>query len=501
MHVLCYHHDRRMMHSRFIRRQRPGFLLLEVLIGIAVFSLFVSAVGYTLLYGQENTIMSGDRIRATQFSERALEATRSIRDGSYSSVTTGPHGVWIHKTTKKWAFTGSSITQSGGYITSVTVTPAATGWLRLSAQTKWKHGYNRSGSVVLTSEITDWGATRNTGNWSTITVEGTYTDGGTPVFNDVAIYSGSYLFLTSGATNGLHVISIATPATPTRINSSFSMGVAGYDAAVRNSVLYVATASSTQEIRAYNITSPSTFSSAQLIASYNLPGSGRARALAIKGNMLYVGTTASAVGGEDEFYAFQLSATGGITLRDTLNDDSSSVEMIALSGTAAYLASSLDTSELRVIDVETATGILLAGGYNLSDRTSDSTAIAVSGTSALLGSVKGASIQEMVLFDLELGGLPTPPPGPWYHEGSGSVVGLDMDPTRCYGFISALSGRKAFQVFNLQNKSTLAEITTYNSTTGLGRGLLYDVSKDRVYLITDRSLIIFRPATATGTCP
>lgn len=490
-----------MTHSRFIRRQRPGFLLLEVLIGIAVFSLFVSAVGYTLLYGQENTIMAGDRIRATQFSERALEAARSIRDGSYSSVASGTHGVWIDKASKKWAFTGSSITQSGGYTTTLTVTPLATGRLRLSAETKWKHGYNRSGAVLLISEIADWGTTRNTGNWSSISVEGTYTDAGTPVFNDVALYSGSYLFLTSGASSGLHVINIATPASPSRINASFSMGVAGYDAAVRNAVLYVATASSTQEIRAYNITSPSTFSSAQLLATYNLPGSARARALAIKGDMLYVGTTASATGGEDEFYAFQLSATGGMTLRDSVNDDSSSIEMIAVSGTAAYLASSLDASELRVMNVETSTGITLAGGYNLSDRTLDSMAIAVSGTSALLGSAKGTSIQEMVLFDLESGGVPVPPPGPWYHEGSGSVVGLDMDPTRCYGFISALSGRKAFQVFNLQNKATLAEITTYNSSTGLGRGLLYDAFKDRVYLITDRSLIIMRPATATGTCP
>lgn len=490
-----------MTHERFVCRQRPGFLLLEVLIGITVFSLFASAIGYTLLYGQENTIMAGDRIRATQFSERALEAVRSIREGSYAAVTTGTHGIWIDRTTKKWAWSGSSITQSGGYVTTITVAPAATGRLRVSARTVWKHGYNRSGAVLLTSDIADWTGTRNTGNWTSITAEGTYTDATAPLFNDVAVYSGSYAFLTSAATNGVHVIDIHNLASPSRVNSSFSMGVAGYDAVVRNSILYVATASSTQEIRAYNIASPTSFSSAQLLTSYNIPGSARARALAIKGNMLYVGTTASATAGEDEFYAFQLSSTGGLTLKSSLNDDSNSIEMIALSGTAAYLASSLDTSELRVINVETATGITLDGGYNLSDRTLDGTAVVVTGTSAILGSAKGSSIQEMVLFDLEVGGVPSPPPGPWYHEGSGSITGLDMDPTRCYGFISALSGRKAFQVFNLQNKSTLAEHATYTSTTGLGRGLLYDAYKDRVYLITDQSFIVFRPGTATGTCP
>jgi len=76
-----------------------------------------------------------------------------------------------------------------------------------------------------------------------------------------------------------------------------------------------------------------------------------------------------------------------------------------------------------------------------------------------------------------------------------------MDPSRCYGFVSALSNRKAFQVFNVRNKSTLAELTTYTSTTGVGRGLVYDLIRDRVYLITDRSLLVMKPATATGVCP
>lgn len=473
---------------------------MEVLVGIAVFVLFVSAIGYTLLYGQESSIMSGDRMHAVHLNQQALEGARAIRDASFSSVTGGNHGVWLDKTTKKWAFTGSQVRSSGGYVTKLAVSSLASGWVRLTAETKWKRGYNRSGSVITIGEMTDWNAVRTTGNWSSPSLDGSYTDGGTPVFNHVHVYSGSYAFLTSAASNGLHVIDVRNTASPSRVNSSFSLGVAAYDAVTIGSVLYVATASTTQEIRAYNIASPNTFSSAQLIGSYNLPGSARARALAVGNGVLYVGTTASSTSGDDEFYSLRVTSTGAITLLDSVNDDSNTVSMIALSGTAAYLGSSLDSSELRVIDIESPADIQLLGGYNLSDRTLDATAVAVFGTSAILGTAKG-TIQEAVLFDLESGGIPTPPPGPWYHEGSGSVVGIAMDPVRCYGFLAAQSGRKAFQVFNMRDKTSLAELATYTSTTGLGRGLTYELSRDRVYVITDRSLLIFRPATATGVCP
>lgn len=474
---------------------------MEVLVGITVFALFSSAIGFTLLYGQESTINSGDRVRATYLTEKALEATRAIRDASFSSVTTGAHGVYINPTTKKWSFTGSSITNSGGFVTRVTISQITSDWMRATGLTTWKRGYNRSGSVLIVSELSDWRTARSIGNWSSISVEGTYTDGGTPLFNNLATWSGSYAFLTYPASPGLQVIDIRTLTAPARVNASFSLGTSAYAVALRGSVLYVATGDSTQEIRAYNIASPTTFAAAQLIGSYNVPGSARVRSLLVSGNTLYAGTTASAVGGESEFYSFRVTSAGGITLLDTINDDSTTVQSIALSGTAAYLASSMDTSEIRVVNVASGSNITLVGGYNLSDRTVDTMSIAISGTSALVGSQKLSSLEEVVLLDLETGGVPSPPPGPWYHEGSGSVVGLAMDPSRCYGFVSALSNRKAFQVFNVRNKSTLAELTTYTSTTGVGRGLVYDLIRDRVYLITDRSLLVMKPATATGVCP
>lgn len=474
---------------------------MEVLLGIAIFALFVSAVGYVLLYGQESTIMSGDRIRAVQFTERSLEGARSMRGASFASITAGQHGLWVNGTTKQWAFTGSEVIMSGGYITSLTVMSVAPDWVRLSALTKWKHGYNRSGAVLITSELTDWRTTRNIGNWSSITLDGSYTDGGTPQFIDIAIYSGSYVFVGARSTAGIYVFNTVDTTSPTRINSSFSLGYGVHDMVILDSFLIVATDDSSAEIKVYDISSPATFSAANLVASMNVQGSTRVRSLAVSGDMLYAGTTASTGIGDDEFYTYRVATNGTLTLLDTINDDTSGIQMIAISGTAAYLASSMDTSELRVVNVESGSSIISLDGYNLSDRTLDGMSVAVSGTSALIGTMRGTSIDELVLFDLESGGVPSPPPGPWYHEGSGSIVAIDMDPTRCFAFFAAESSPKALQIINLRNKSTLAEFTSYNSTTGPGRAILYDLPRDRLFLTTDRALLIFRPGASTGTCP
>lgn len=479
-------------------RHHSGFLLLEAMVGIAVFALFIGAVGLTMLYGQEGTIMAGDRTRATYLSEQAIEVARAVREQSFSSLAAGTHG-WKLSGVGVWSLTGSQVISSGSYSTSLTISSIASDIVGLTARTTWKHGYNRSGSVIITSELADWRSTRSIGNWSSLTVEGSYVASGTPSFVDLSLFSGAYVFAAARTSPGLYVIDTSNTASPTRINSSFSLGTGAWDTVIRGDVLYVATDNTSQEIYAYRISSPATFSSAQLIGSYNVPGNARLRSLALQGDVLFAGATASSTAGEAEFYAFRVSSGGTITLLDSIDDNSGTVSMISVAGDTAYLASSHDTGELRAVDVSSGANLTLLGGYNLTDRTLDGLSIATSGTAAILGTQKG-SIQEVVMFQIE-DGVPSPPPGPWYHEGSGSIVGIATDPSRCYAFLAAQSGRKALQVMNMRNTATLQELATYTSSNGLGSAVFYDMRRDRTILATDGALFIFRPGTTTGTCP
>lgn len=483
---------------RVFNTLRSGFLLMEAILAIAIFGLFLTAVGMVLLLGQESSIVGGDRVRGASFSDELLEASRAIRDSSFASLTAGAHGVALNGS-QQWIYSGTQSTRSGGYILSATVTSLGSDWVRVSAQTKWKHGYNRSGSVLLTTELSDWRAQRAIGDWSSIAVDGSYVDGGSPLFNAVAI-AGNYAYVTSDTSSGgagLYVFDISNTASPTRVADTFNLGTSGYGIAAKGKTLYVVTGDATQEIRAYNITTPTALAADKLIASHNLSGSSLALSLSLHGQTLLVGTRADATW--NELYTFNVQNTGAILPLSSL-EVGSSVNAIALTGTSAILATGDTAAEMKTVQMST-TGNLMTvtnGDYNVTS-TEAGLSVAATGTSAVLGRQKG-SIQEFALFDMRTGGgSPPGAPGPWYHEGSGSLVGVDADPGKCYGFLAAVSGRKALQVVNLRDTS-LTELTTYTSTSGYPRGLLYDPVRDRVYLLTRSAFLIFKPVSTPGSC-
>lgn len=474
-------------------RAHAGFFLIEVLLGITIFAIFLSSIAMVLIYGQENTVNAGDRMRGAYLTERTMEAVRAIRGGSFSSVSTGTKGVWIDKASNVWAFSGSSVTVSGAYVVSVAISSIASDWLAFTGTTTWKHGYHRAGTVRLAGEMTDWRGTVSVGNWVSPTLEGSLAPGGTPQFNKV-VTAGNVAYVTSEDTTGLYMIDISSTVSPARLNSGFSLGIGATGIAVRGKRLYVLTKDPSAELKVYNI---STASSPVYMTSYDVPGSALGTAVTIGWNSLYITSAYSAVAGEYELYALNISNSGSVVLQMGV-DDTESMNAIAVTGTSALIASAHDWGELRTAIATSTGGLALYSGYNLPDRTLNGTAVAVSGTSALLGTQKGG-IQEVVLFDISTSGYYSP--GPWYHEGSGTIMDLAMDPHRCFGFIAASTNKKAFQVFDLKNKATLTEHYAYDSSSGLARGLTYDPVRDRVYVLTDSSFLVFKPAAAAGTCP
>lgn len=474
---------------------RPGFLLLEAILGIAVFGLFLTAVGLVLLLGQEGTIMGGDRVRGTALAQEVLDASRAIRDGEFASLTAGTHGIALNAA-DQWTYSGVTSTRSGSYTVSATVTSLGSDWVSIAAEARWKHGAARSGSILLTTELIDWRTPRLAGDWSSLALEGSYVASGNPLFNGVAL-AGNYAYVTSDAGDGLYVFDITNPASPSRVASSFSLGTEGYGIAAKGKTLYVVTGDAAQEVRVYDITAPALLSAGNLLASFNLSGSSLATSLSLHGKTLLIGAEQSA--SYKELISAVVQNTGAILPLDGL-EVSSTVNAIARSGTSALLALTDSASEMRIVRVSATGALSFApnGDYNLTS-TEQGLSVAMTGTSGLLGRQKGA-IQEFALFDLRTGGgNPPPAPGPWYHEGSGSLVGVAADPANCYGFLAASSSNKALQVINLRS-AALPELTTYHSTSGQARGILYDPVRDRVFLVTRKGFLIFKPISSPGTC-
>ena len=461
--------------------------------------MFLLATGLTLLYGQQNTAAGGDRTRGTYAAISAIEAARSIRDGSFAGLTAGTHGYALNGA-HTWAFSGTSMTVSGGYITALSVSSSSTDRMTLTSTVDWKHGIFRAGRVTLQSELTDWRTTRATGDWSGLSLQGTYDAGSNVNFNDVAV-SGNYAFVTSetGGSPGIYVFDISSLASPARVAASATLGHAAYGILMKGSVFYVLTDDPSAEIRVYSVGTPTLFDpSANLLTSYNLSGSALARSLDIEGSTLVVGAQYDA--SHAELYSFDISSPTAIVSQGSLQIEYD-VSDLAVSGTGVFLATTDTAGEMTEAMLSGTGGLSypVSPQYNLTS-TEAGRSIAVSGTSAVLGRQRGTSIQEIVLLNGKYGGgSPPPSPGPWYHEGSGSIVAVDLDATRCYAFLAVDSSGKAVQVVQLKD-SALPEAASYDSPHGRARGIFYDLSRDRLFVTTRKAFLIFQPSGSASTC-
>lgn len=437
----------------------------------------------------------GDRVRAVSMMHEGMEVARAVRDGSFASLTTGQHGYYINAS-QQWAFTGALVTRTGSYTVSLDISSAGTNWAQVTSLVKWKHGYNRSGSILITGDLTNWRTNTGPGNWSTVALDGSYTAVGSVSYNSAAV-SGNYAYVTSetsGGGAGLYVFDISNTASPARVASSFSLGSAGYGVAIKGRTLYVLTNDASSEIQVYDITSPTTLSVGNLITSYNLSGSSLGLSLALRGPTLFVGAQQDAT--FKELYAFDVRNTGAILPMGNL-EISANVNGIALTGTSAFLATSDTAAEMKVVYAQTGTALSFPTNHDYNVTSTEvGRSVFATGTAAILGRQKG-SIQEMMLALTT--SVPMSAPGPWYHEGSGSLVGISADPAGCYAFLAADSSKKAFQVANLRDTS-LPELTTYDSTNGPARGIFYDIVRDRAFVLTRGAVLILRPGSSTSAC-
>ncbi|EKD46876.1 MAG: hypothetical protein ACD_67C00030G0001 [uncultured bacterium] len=130
-----------------------GFSLVEVLLTIALFAIFVTVFSGSLVYGQESERLAGDRIRANFLAEEGLEAVRNMRDGNFSNLTIGTHGLVIQD--GKWNFSGTSDT-TGIFTREIIITESGTSEKAVTVNVAWKQNEQRSGLVSLESRFDDW---------------------------------------------------------------------------------------------------------------------------------------------------------------------------------------------------------------------------------------------------------------------------------------------------------------------------------------------------------
>jgi prepilin-type N-terminal cleavage/methylation domain-containing protein len=140
------------------RINQQGFSLVEILLAVAVFSLFVTAVVGGVVYGRESTTLAGQRQRAVRLADECQEAVRGIRDGGYSNLTNGTFGLSLNA--GHWTLAGAS-DLTDIFTRSVSIADGVLNQKTITCNVTWQQNLQRSGSVQTVSYLTNWNTTVN----------------------------------------------------------------------------------------------------------------------------------------------------------------------------------------------------------------------------------------------------------------------------------------------------------------------------------------------------
>lgn len=135
-----------------------GFSLVEAMLASTIFILLVTATIGAYLYGQESTMLAGNREHAIMLAEEGLEATRNIRDENFANLSNGSKGLAISG--NQWVFSGAQDI-TGIFTRQVSISPegADKNKKRITATVTWQQNPQRTGSVSLATRFTNWLAT------------------------------------------------------------------------------------------------------------------------------------------------------------------------------------------------------------------------------------------------------------------------------------------------------------------------------------------------------
>lgn len=130
-----------------------GFSLVETLLASAVLALTVTALIGAVIYGRESTGVAGMLGRATYLAEEGLEAIRNLRDSAFTNLINGDHGLVVSGNI--WTFSGTSDT-TDNFMRTVAISTVDSVRKLVTSTITWQQTPSRSGSVVLTTYLTDW---------------------------------------------------------------------------------------------------------------------------------------------------------------------------------------------------------------------------------------------------------------------------------------------------------------------------------------------------------
>jgi len=161
-----------------------GFSLVELLVSVSVFLIFVIAINGTMGTVSKATKNSANRERATVLAEEALEATRNIRDADFANLVDGTYG--LSTSGSQWNFSGVSDV-SGIFTRVLTISTISPNQKKVDVSISWADQNNPTNSLTSSTYFTNWRAILNVGVGLTVN-KSVVNHGGSKVAADFTPY-------------------------------------------------------------------------------------------------------------------------------------------------------------------------------------------------------------------------------------------------------------------------------------------------------------------------
>lgn len=435
-----------------------GFVLVEVILTSALFALVSAGLFSAFYYGLESVKASGQRTRSVSLAEEGLEAVRSIRDAGFTNLVDGSYGLSNDGT--KWILSSGSDAK-GEYTRQIQIQTIDSHTKYILSLVMWNQSRQRPGAFGLVTYLSDW---PETPVWSSPQSGTCLNISGGQDAQKIAV-SGNYAFsVTNSAGYSLVAIDVSSRADIHQVGA-IGIQTNPTNIAINGSKAYVTTRSNNAELQVVDISSPANMGSPQ---SVDLSGNSDANAVAVSGTTAFITRDA----GFEEFHAVGASApyTQKSVLELTYN-----AKEIYVNGNYAYVASTDNSQELKVVNISNPTSPTLAGGYDEPSVITDGVTVAGYGNYLFLGKSDG----KVQIFSIT---NPTSPQKIGQYDAVQAVNDLAVDPARNLVFAVTSTGSKELQIIDVTNPSQ-PTLRGYFDASDTLNGVAYDATRNLVYVV------------------
>ena len=399
------------MQIQIIHYQK-GFGIVEIIVAMAVFITIAIASVTVILQSFNINRLGNEETKANLYAQESIEAVRSLKKRGWFNMDIGSTtcGATVTRGLSNsggsWAFSGTSDTIDK-YTRTVTIGNVCrdgsgnisdSGTIydpdvkKVASTIGWTFIGNRSDNVTLTAYLSRWNKLVGSCDWATSSVQGAYNFSSNNYVKKIQA-QGDYIYMVLNdpgtAPFDFAILNVTTPSAPTLVGTlnlpgnPINLAVAGHYA-------YIASDNNNEELQIVDfendtITKPYV---------YNAAGTGDAYGVFVVGSLVYLSKE-----GSNSPELFVINFNPASPAFPTLNGSAVDIggnnqggREVWVSGNFAYIASSHNTEEVKVVNLTTRT---VVANYNLPGGIVANT---ITGANSYL--YVGASNNAIYVFDI-----------------------------------------------------------------------------------------------------